>query len=318
MAKTAERKIEVCEVKMKEKGRFDKEIVWLEDKFKETMEFLYNLDDTEKGFYYKQNTKVCFLAQIQFQEKYILGFLKSTSFGTKPDLLDSQTLTSRINTREIHEGDEQKTHFLVRRSDGAMFLEKAQSRCVGRTDFETYIRRKTKEYRKNIGISNYFISQLINGDFFEELDKLQDLNAITIKLDRAIQSGQNKAFEAMYGEGEEIGTEVTTLGLQMKRGNVFSKARANRYIKDKVHAIKNGADITNIRIRGKQDGKSKLLDFSKVTEEIPVQVNVDEGNLVNSEHMYSILINIATTREPLSKREPLDDEEIGEDMDDDE
>src|SRR5690606_7870615 len=57
------------------------------------------------------------LEDIQFEKHYIYGCFQSAEYGRNRNLIHADTLVARTNPKDLREGEEELTHFLIRKSD---------------------------------------------------------------------------------------------------------------------------------------------------------------------------------------------------------
>jgi hypothetical protein len=251
--------------------------------------FKNNLKDRTKNF----GSWILFLDELQNEEHYIFGRFISAEYGTVGDLIHVDLLTSRTNPRDLREGEQQATHFLIRKSDGLLLLQTSQR--VQRSKVATYFDELGKSVIEGEGLTYINVCTLVNTEFFDNVRSLDKVNSTVVEIaSKQSSSDENEVIKNMQGEIEKLkGTHVKLEFLaKRQREGLLSVLPFIELYKDKP-------GVTAIKVVGKQDGAERTFNLESFSEKYGRKVKVDANNQPISEDMYDNMKEVAKKRNRL-------------------
>ena len=219
---------------------------------------------------------------------------KSAKHSYRAPLINKNTVEERENPKEIDEGEQMKTHALVKfkDGDGILFLETGGG-MLSYHGLAEYLNRMlalyngqfTNDERKILG--HFCIDMIPRDDFREVLNSMHRVSCATIFTDKRILGS-----EALnYSEPSEELKEEVVIELKAKRGKSIMQ-----HINDFLDRA-NGAnsEIRRIRVKGKlPNNNERIIDtgFIIKKEYIDAQQNEDTGEY-NTAYMFSQLVSLS-------------------------
>jgi len=214
------------------------------------------------------------------KEETIDIIFESAKVGHRPDLIDETTGSKRKSPKNLHEGEDERTHFVAKYKKDEVMVA-LEERKVGVTIgqlvkyFNKYISQLPEEKQYPIGYSII----PFNG-FLENLDKFERISIGTIFIDQQ-DIGSEFLNIAQFGNSVKENIEVTFKALSresIKRGLVKKwydlTGRKNK--------------ISRIRLEGKSvDGARIRLDTEslKLVKHVDAKILEDTG-LVDSDDLF--------------------------------
>lgn len=243
-------------------------------------QFLTNLSNpgSEKKMILPNN-KFCLLDYHRDDENYVVGYFISAKTRHRPNLIDEESLIRRANPKTETEGEEEKTHFVLKFDlNTKQIICLLESRNVGIT--ANAIKKYMKNFIRNeIQIQYKFIAR---EEFLEEFDNLSNVKVGDIFIDaRTIGSDFLK-----FGELSDTLQEEIMVQTKAKRGQSIKKT-----LKKAIDQLISGtrSDIKRIRVQGRDNDNNPVVlntDFAK--KQLIIQAILDdETKIVNSEKLLN-------------------------------
>lgn len=243
------------------------------------------------------NEKIAFLDNINYDttsEYHTMQILfKSAKHSYRAPLLDKNTVESRENPKTMSEGEQMKTHVLVKFKDGdaIIFLETG-SNMLTCGNIVNYLNQALLSYNSQFREDD---EQRLLGKFSFEMIARDDFQEILRGMDRVLCA-------EIFIDKSVLGSEVlnfSNTSEQVKENIMLTiKAERKKSIKNTLYDIidkYNGAQskIRRIRITGKNTaGNASIIDtdFIVKKEFIEVQQDPDTGEYISSNVFSQLLV----------------------------
>lgn len=245
------------------------------------------------------NEKIAFLDNINYDttsEYHTMQILfKSAKHSYRAPLLDKNTVESRENPKTMSEGEQMKTHVLVRFKDGdaIIFLETG-SNMLTCGNIVNYLNQALLSYNSQFREDD---EQRLLGKFSFEMIARDDFQEILQGMDRVLCA-------EIFIDKSVLGSEVLNFSNsaeQVKENILLTiKAERKKSIKETLYDIidkYNSAQskIRRIRITGKNtNGNASIIDtdFIVKKEFIEVQQDSDTGEYISA-NVFSQLLALS-------------------------
>ena len=222
---------------------------------------------------------------------------KNAKHSYRAPLLDKNTVESRENPKTLDEGEQMKTHLLIKfkNGDAVLFLETGNN-MLSCGNIVDYLNKALIPYNSQFDensierINGRFSFDMIARDDFDEvLQEMQRVVCAEIFVDRAILGSDVLNFS---NPTDQIKQEVV----------VTIKADRKKDIKSHIYDIVNkfnGAhpEIKRIRVSGKNNnGIESVIDTSFIIKKEFIEVDQDsETGEYNSNHVFSQLKELSNS-----------------------
>jgi len=229
----------------------------------------------------------------------IEGAFTSAKYGQIPDWVHSRTLRRRKSGKDIEEGEESRTHFIIDKKTGLFLLQSDTERIVSRNSIDKYFRHHStliNDFIKEYNIENtnkfeiypkmfYRLVTVISDDFYKDIDKLSRIKKGTLEVD-VNQDINNDALNAIKKQSAKIGN-VENVGYVV---HVKTRGRGLTNVKEFFKQIEELNRYSDIIVEGSSalgiHKKVNLVDHPyKYEIKIPVNSNGIPNNVKLIEHM---------------------------------
>lgn len=234
--------------------------------------------------------RICFLDFYNYdEEKGLIKILfKSARHSYRAPLLNRNTTESRENPKTKDEGEQVKTHLLIKfvEGDAIVFLETGRnilSMKIITEYLNTFISIYNNSHKKE-HIEGYFRFNMIpRDDFREVLENMQRVTFAEVFIDKQILGGDTLNFsDRIEHVQEDIAISLKTV----------KKESIKQTIYDILSKITGGrTDIKRIRVKGKMSDSTESIidtDFIVKKEYIEAQQSEETGEY-NTQYMFSQL-----------------------------
>lgn len=226
---------------------------------------------------------------------YLVQILfKSAKHSYRAPLLDRNTVESRENPKTMAEGEQMKTHVLIKFKDGdaILFLETGANMLTISNIIE-YLNNQKNDYNSQQEDEE----NMIHGKFYSEMIARDDFREVLAEMSRV-------SLAEVYIDKTILGSEFLNFSNpsdELKEDIVMSlKAEKRKCIKQHIYDLLdkwsgNNSKITRLRIKGKlPNNNESVIDTSFINkrEFIDAQQDDDTGEY-NSLYMFSQLVNLA-------------------------
>ncbi len=234
--------------------------------------------------------RICFLDFYEYDEdKRLLKILfKSARHSYRAPLLNRNTAESRENPKTREEGEQVKTHLLIKFIDGdaITFLETGRnilSMKIIAEYLNTFISVYNNSHKKEHIDGHLDFNVIPRDDFKEVLDNMQRVTFAEVFIDKQVLGSDSLNFSDRI---EHVQEDII-IGLKTER-----KESIKQTIYDILSKITGGrTEIKRIRVKGKMGDASESIidtDFIIKKEFIDAQQSEDTGEY-NTQYMFSQL-----------------------------
>ena len=240
--------------------------------------------------------KIAFLDSYNSDEDGILLKLcfKSAKHSYRAPLIDKNTVEERENPKRIEEGEQMKTHALIKNRDGdaILFLETGGGMLTCNSITE-YLNKMLAIYNAQYNndddkIEGGFCFNMIpRDDFREVLQSMTRVSCATIYTDKRILGSEILNFSE---PSEELQEEVVLEIKAERKKNII------RHVYDFLDMItRANSNIHRIRVKGKlPNNNESIIDTGFIIKKEYVDVEQDEDTgQFNSRFMFSQLIALS-------------------------
>ncbi|MGN4124852.1 hypothetical protein ACMGD3_07525 [Lysinibacillus sphaericus] len=255
----------------------------------------YNdLKKNDEHMILKEANFLVLLEEFKEETDYFYGKFTNIEHGTVSPLLDATTLVRRSNPKKKTEGEEQYTHFAIRKKDGLMHIQ--FNLRMHRNKIQEFFEKHFKDILLSNGYTDLNLCILLSTDFLEDIRKLDTIKGTQIEITSKIQSDENEFIQSVQDQMNEVESNCVSL---------FFKARyKNNTLKDVVPFINNyngKKGVTSIKVHGFQGTAEKTINTKSASEKIKFDVKIDgDGNFI-SQNLYDECIK-ATKNRPVIQR----------------
>lgn len=238
--------------------------------------------------------KIAFLDSCNFEDPYIKIVFKSAKHSYRAPLLDKNTVVARENPKTMDEGEQVKTHLLIKmkEEDAILFLETGNN-AMTCGNIIAYLNKAILQFNSEYNT----VEEKIRGKFCFDMIPRDDFREVLESMERVLCA-------EVYVDKDIIGSDYLNFSQRTEeiKENVvlMIKAEKKKNIRNSVYEFVNklnGDDsiIRRIRVRGKLDtGNESIIDTAFIIkkEYIDVQQNNDTGEY-NTTDMFVQLIDLA-------------------------
>lgn len=236
------------------------------------------------------NDRICFLESYSYDENTNIAKLlfKSAKHSYRAPLLNRNTVELRDNPKTMEEGEQVKTHLLLKfkNGDAIVFLETGRDILTMKsiTDYlNLFVAIFNNNHNRDKINGSFRFDMIPRDDFGEVLDNMQRVTCASIYVQKQILGSEALNFSnTTYEAKEDIIIEVKAKkGLSLKT-----------MMYDLLAKFNGGQTIQRIRATGKMPNNSEaIIDTSFIIkkEYIDAQRNEDTGEY-NTDYMFSQLI----------------------------
>lgn len=238
--------------------------------------------------------RICFLDFYDYNEEegLIKILFKSARHSYRAPLLNRNTIESRENPKTKDEGEQVKTHLLIKfvEGDAIVFLETGRnilSMKIITEYLNTFISIYNNSHKKE-HIEGYFRFNMIpRDDFNEVLENMQRVTFAEVFIDKQILGGDALNFS------DRIETVQEDIVISLKP----EKKKSIKQVVDDIISKATGVKsiIKRIRVKGKMSDSSESIidtDFIVKKEYIDAQQSEETGEY-NTQYMFSQLEQLA-------------------------
>lgn len=247
--------------------------------FESFVNYLSALSDIERRFPIHE-TKFCSLAFLETLEpryyqgrlKCYFGCIKSATFGTRKDLLDSATNAERDNPKTLTEGEKEENYFILAFNSNSEFeiIFQNSNNGINTNQFKNYIDKFINKFLSCIGEDKNFNTEI--GDII-----IENPEEIIARLDRILEC-------KVYIDKDVLGSGF--LGLTERTFNVkeelvidiradFRKSIAE-VARDLIQNIANNTKVSRIWVRGRDNDSNETKFFiERIMKSRHINVTLD-------------------------------------------
>lgn len=238
--------------------------------------------------------KFCFMDKMKVFDsgEYTRILFKSAKHSYRAPLLDRETIDERENPKRMTEGEQMKTHAVIKflHNDVIMFLEQG-SNCMSSNNIAFYLNQLTNQYNEDCiesAIHGTFVAQqILKEDFFDQLQSMDRVIKAEIVTDKKILGSEFLNFtQRMTSLKEEV-----KINISAQRGLSLKDAIIDAWYRFTAGAT----EIARIRVEGVGEHKEKTIintdQFAKI-EYVEANQNEDTGEF-DSLDMFNRMMLVA-------------------------
>lgn len=267
-------------------------ILEIETNINRLLRYILSLSRTDR----KQdisNERICFLESYSYDENTHLAKLlfKSAKHSYRAPLLNRNTVELRDNPKTMEEGEQVKTHLLIKfkERDAIVFLETGRDILTMKniTDYlNLFVSIFNNKNNENIINGLFRFDMIPRDDFREVLENMQRVTCASIYVQKQILGSDALNFSNITNEAKEN----IVIEVKAKKGHSLKSM-----MYDLLAKFNGGQTIQRIRVTGKlQNNSEAIIDTSFIIkrEYINAQRNDDTGEY-NTNLMFSQLISLS-------------------------
>ncbi len=267
-------------------------ILEIETNINRLLRYILSLSRTDR----KQdisNERICFLESYSYDEDTHLAKLlfKSAKHSYRAPLLNRNTVELRDNPKTMEEGEQVKTHLLIKfkERDAIVFLETGRDILTMKniTDYlNLFVSIFNNKNNENIINGLFRFDMIPRDDFREVLENMQRVTCASIYVQKQILGSDALNFSNITNEAKEN----IVIEVKAKKGHSLKSM-----MYDLLAKFNGGQTIQRIRVTGKlQNNSEAIIDTSFIIkrEYINAQRNDDTGEY-NTSLMFSQLISLS-------------------------
>lgn len=237
--------------------------------------------------------RICFLDSYSYNDNdgIVKILFKSAKHSYRAPLLNRNTVESRENPKTKEEGEQVKTHLLIKfiEGDAIVFLETGRSQLSMKVITEylnTFLSLYNNKHKNRIIDGHFNFNIIPRDDFKEVLDGMQRVTCASVYIDKQILGSNALNFSNRI---EHVQKDIV----------VEIKTERNRSIKETVCDIVSSlsrSQIKRIRVKGNMPGTGECIidtDYIVKKEYIDAQQSEETGEF-NTQFMFSQLELLAS------------------------
>lgn len=238
--------------------------------------------------------RICFLDSYDYNERngLIKILFKSARHSYRAPLLNRNTIEARENPKTKDEGEQIKTHLLIKfvEGDAIVFLETGRnilSMKIITEYLNTFISIYNNNHKKEHIEGHFRFNTIPRDDFNEVLENMQRVTFAEVFIDKQILGGDALNFS------DRIETVQEDIVISLKPEKKKSIKQVVDDILSKAIGVK--SIIKRIRVKGKMSDSSESIidtDFIVKKEYIDAQRSEETGEY-NTQYMFSQLEQLA-------------------------
>lgn len=259
------------------------------------LKFIMSIKDKKERQMDLKENKFMRLENIKSESKdknIVTGIFKSAKYTYRPNLLDKTTGEERSSPKKFSEGEAEKTHFAIKKTNDEVFLLlEINGNGVTINQVLRYLNQNTKHYKKSINETKPFslkYYKMGKDDFKEQIKRMNRVRTATVYYDKKIL-GNNYLNFSNRTSSIQRNLEITI------------KAEKSMDIKEPLLDIankfaskenkKNGS-ISKVRIAGKdENGTPTIIDTSFIerVDSTSISLNPTTGQIETTEAYSNLL-----------------------------
>lgn len=235
---------------------------------------LEKLDKKLRKKDFEKAKKIVYLDKQEYDKSKSIMYLcfKSARYAKSREVINTETLESRGVLKRAKDGDEEKTHIVIKfkMDDTAICIFEKNSDGIGVGQLFDYLNDRLIKYHNVKGDNVYYSithAHIVSKEFLEALDKVKRIKGVTLTIrQQDLSVSESKAFAG----GDDLAEDVD---LYFKPSSKGKSIRSNT-VKD-FYKLYNTKDRKVKRITVKADDKSDsaiVFDTEKIKEKEIVEI----------------------------------------------
>jgi len=244
-------------------------LMWLKQKGNESLlNIKYEMSDKKKIMWLHEQTR-----HNTTKDTHIDIVFKSAKYDQVRDVIDTESMQSKGRIKQERDGDEEKTHFLLRLGKTQdIYTAVFESNHYGITisDIERYFNENIERYlaENNIeAVLKIKFTPQLSKDFLEELKKMKKRNLLSITVDKEMLSSNE--WMVIAGRNDIRQTITLTIGKEKRGANV-----PDDLIKHFYNNMPFNDKIKRIRVEGSNAAGQLKIDTESMQMRYSMQVEL--------------------------------------------
>lgn len=257
-------------------------------------EYLVAVDKQLRKKDFEKTKKIIYLDKAEHDGQKGILYLRfmSARYNKSREVIDTNTLTSRGILKKNRDGDEEKTHVMIKFdiNNSAVCIFEKNSDGIGVGQLFEYLNDKIMQHHSSQGDNIYYSithANIVSRDFLEELEKVKKIKGITLTVSQQdLSVSEIKEFAG----GDDLAEDVDLYFRPTSKGKSITSNTVKRFYK-----LYNSKDKKIKRITVKADDKSEsaiVFDTEKIKEKAVVDIEETITGEVREESIRQKLLEI--------------------------
>ncbi len=284
--------LSTSKVRMKQNNSLEN----FEDDLVKVCEYTISLDKKLRKKDFEKAKKIVYLDFAEYDKEEGILYLrfKSARYSKRREVIDTNTLKSRGVLKREKDGDEEKTHAVIKfdwLSDEGVCIFERNSDGTGVSQVFEYLNDRIIKYHEKIKDNVYYCithANIVSKDFLTELDNVKRIKGVTLTVNQEdLSVSETKAFAGR----DDLSEDVDLYFRPTSRG----KSIAGNTVKE-FYKLYNAKNRKIKRITVKADDKSEsaiVFDTEKIKEKEIVEIEETLTGEAKEESIKNKLIEVA-------------------------
>lgn len=246
-----------------------------EDDLVKVCEYTISLDKKLRKKNFEKAKKIVYLDVAEYDKEEGILYLrfKSARYSKRREVIDTTTLKSRGVLKKEKDGDEEKTHIVIKfdwLSDGGVCIFERNSDGTGVSQVFEYLNDRIIKYHQQKGDNVYYSinhANIVSKEFLAELDNVKRIKGVTLTVNQEdLSVSETKAFAGR----DDLSEDVDLYFRPTSRGKSITGNTVKEFYK-----LYNAKNRKIKRITVKADDKSDsaiVFDTEKIKEKEIVEI----------------------------------------------
>lgn len=260
----------------------------------EVCEHIVGLDKKNRKMDFEKNKKVVYLEKAEYDSPNSILYLRfvSARYAKSREVIDTFTLKSRGILKKNRDGDEEKTHVVIKfdLDNNAVCIFEKNSDGIGVGMLFEYLNGWIIQYHSSKGDNVYYSithANIVSTEFLKELERVKRIKGITLTVNQQdLSVSEAKAFAG----GDDLSEDVDLYFKPASKGKSITSNTVKEFYK-----LYNSKNRKVKRITVKADDKlesSIVFDTEKIKEKGIVEVEETVTGEVREESIKCKLLEI--------------------------
>lgn len=266
-----------------------------EDDLVKVCEYTISLDKKLRKKDFEKVKKIVYLdfAEYDREEGILYLRFKSARYSKRREVIDTNTLESRGVLKKEKDGDEEKTHAVIKFdwiSDGGVCVFERNSDGIGVSQVFEYLNDRIIKYHEKMGDKVYYSishANIVSREFLAALDNVKRIKGVTLTVNQEdLSVSETKAFAGR----DDLSEDVDLYFRPTSRGKSITGNTVKEFYK-----LYNAKNRKIKRITVKADDKSEsaiVFDTEKIKEKEIVEIEETLTGEAKEESIKNKLIEV--------------------------
>lgn len=257
-------------------------------------EYTTNLEKKLRKKDFEKAKKIVYLDYQEYDKENNILYLrfKSARYAKSREVIDTETLSSRGILKKLKDGDEEKTHVVIKfdRDDNAVCIFEKNSDGIGVGQLFEYLNDRIIKYHSVQGDNIYYsivFANIVSKEFLEALDNVKRIKGVTLTVNQQdLSVSETKSFA---GKGD-LSEDVDLYFKPAAKGKSITSDTVKEFYK-----LYNNRNRKVKRITVKADDKQESaisFDTEKIKEKVRVEVEETVTGEVRESSIKSKMVEL--------------------------